>query len=147
MDKKGFLFTFDAIIALISVFIVIMAVSSADQGGLILPSQQVRLSQQAQDTLDLMAQYRNSDITILEEIALILMTNNNNGTGITEAGKIASAFLDKNLPGVNYQLVEINQLNGTIITSKGNMQNAGNVAVGSRNHGNYCFKLFVWDSN
>ena len=144
MDKKGFIYTFDAILAIIPVLIVLIAVGSANQGDLILPSQQIRLHHQAQDTLELMAQYHNSDVTVLEEITMLLEVNNNSATGIEAARKIASSFLDKNLPGANYQLLEINQLNATII-SKGNMDNADNVAVGSRNYGNYSFKLFVWD--
>jgi hypothetical protein len=144
MDKKGFIYTFDAILAIIPVLIVIIAVSSANQGEMILPSQQIRLHHQAQDTLELMSQYHDSDITVLEEITLILKENNNSATGVEAAAKIASSFLEKNLPGANYQLLELNQLNATII-SKGNMENADNVAVGSLNYGYYSFKLFVWD--
>ena len=144
MDKKGFIYTFDAILAIIPVFILIISVSSVNQGEMILPSQQIRLHHQAQDTLELMAQYYDSDITVLEEITLVLKANNNSAAGVEAAEKIASSFLEKNLPGSNYQLLEINQLNATII-SKGNMENADNVAVGSINYGNYSFKLLVWD--
>ncbi len=147
MDNKGFIFTFDAILALIPVFIVLMAVSSVDQGGLILPSQQVRLIHQAQDTLDLMAQYRNSEGTLIEEMVVLLKANHNNAHGIDTAGEIIGPFLDKNLPGMNYKLIELNQLNGATIASHGNMENAKNVAVGSRNYGNYSFQLYVWDPN
>jgi len=144
MDNKGFIFTLDAILALIPVFIVIMAVSGADQGNLIQPSQQVRLNHQAQDILDAMAQYHAGDDTLLEEMVNVLETNNNDGSGVDSAGKLAGAFLDKNLPGANYQLIELNQLNKTIIY-KGDIDKAQNVAVGSKNYRNYSFKLYVWD--
>jgi len=146
MDKKGFIFTFDAILALIPVFIVLMAVSNVNQGDLILPSQQVRLNNQAQDTIDLMAQYGDSDLTLLEEISLVLKETHNTAAGVEAAGEIAGPFLEKNLPGAGYQLVELNQLNETILISKGKMKNAPHIAVGSRSYGNYTFKLYVWDS-
>ena len=145
MDNRGFIFTFDAILALIPVFIVLMAVSSVGQGDLILPSQQIRLAHQGQDSMDQMAQYRNSDGIVLEEIVMVLKANHNSAAGIDAAGKIAGEFLDKNLPGMSYKLIELNQLNGTTITSHGDMADAKNVAVGSRSYGNYSFQLYVWD--
>lgn len=146
MDNKGFILTLDAVLALIPVFIVLMAVSCVDQGSLILPSQQIRLSHQAQDALDAMSQYQTSEHTLIEEIVLVLEANNNDATGVYAAGELASAYLDSNLQGMNYKLVELNQLDGATITSKGDMDNAPNVAVGSKNYGDYSFKLYVWDS-
>jgi len=145
MDNKGFIFTFDAVLALIPVFILLMAVSSVNMGSQIQPSQQVRLSNQAQDSLNLMAQYQNPGGTVLEEISTVLKANQNNLAGIDAAKKIADTFLDKNLPGMKYKLIELNQLKGTTITTNGNMDDVGNVAVGNRNYGNYSFQLYVWD--
>lgn len=146
MDNRGFIFTLDAVLALIPIFIVLMTVSSVDQGSLILPSQQIRLSHQAQDTLDSMAQYHVSENTLIKEMVMILEENNNT-SGAVAAGKLAGAYLDDNLQGMNYKLVELNQLDGATITSKGEMDDAPNVAVGSKNYGDYCFKLYVWDSS
>ena len=145
MDSKGFIFTFDAVLALIPVFIVLVAVSGINQGCFTLSSHQVRLDHQAQDSLDLMAQYQDSRGIVLEEIVRILQVNHNNPAGIDAAGKIAQEFLDKNLPGKKYKLVELNQLNGAAITSNGNLDGAKNLAVGSRSYGNYSFQLYVWD--
>lgn len=145
MDNKGFIFTIDAVLALIPVFIVLMAVSGVDQGSLILPSQQIRLSHQAQDTLDAMGQYHTSEGTLIEEMVVVLKVNNNDATGVAGAGKLAGAYLENNLPGMNYNLVELNHLNGETIISKGNMEDAPNVAIGTKNHGDYCFKLYMWD--
>ncbi len=145
MEDKGFIFTFDAVLALIPVFIVLMAVSSVNMGSLIQPSQQVRLSHQAQDSLNLMAQYQNPGGTVLEEISTVLKANQNNPAGIDAAKKIADGFLDKNLPGMKYKLIELNQLKGATITTNGNIDEAENVAVGNRKYGNYSFQLYVWD--
>ena len=141
-DDKGFIFTLDAVLALIPVFIVLTAVSSVDPGSLILPSQQVRISNQAQDTLDAMAQYPNTDNSLLEEMAMALKANDNDASAAKE---VIQVFMDKNLPGMNYELVEINQLKGDTIISRGDRNTAQNVAVGSKNYGNYSFKLYVWD--
>ncbi|MEN6592476.1 MAG: hypothetical protein ABFC12_04445 [Methanobacterium sp.] len=145
MDDNGFIFTLDAVLALIPVFIILIAVSSVDQGSLILPSQQIRLSHQAQDALDAMGQYHTSEDTLIEEMVTVLKTNGNNAAGIAGAGELAGSYLDNNLQGMNYKLVELNHLNGETIISKGKVEDAPNVAVGTKNHGDYCFKLYVWD--
>jgi hypothetical protein len=144
MDDKGFIFTLDAVLALIPVFIVLITVSGVSQGNLIQPSQQIRIGHQAQDTLDAMAQYHTGDETLIEEM-VIFLESNNSASGVDAAGKLAGAFLDKTLPGTNYKLIELNQLNGKTIISKGDMDKAQNVAVGFKNHGNYTFKLYIWD--
>ncbi len=144
-DDKGFIFTIDAFLALIPVFILLMAISSMNQGGLILPSQQVRLSNQAQDALDVMAQYHISESTLIEEMVRMLEVNGTGTSGVDSAGELASVYLKDNLPGMNYELVEMNQLNGKTITSNGTRDNALNMAVGTKNYGNFCFKLYVWD--
>ncbi|MDD1775242.1 MAG: hypothetical protein LUQ24_06910 [Methanobacterium sp.] len=140
MDNKGFIFTLDAVLALIPVFIVIMALSSSNDGALIQPSQQMRLSHQAQDTLDAMAQYQISDLTLIGEISKELNEGDRNG-----ARDLAREFLDENLPGAKYKLIELNQLNGASIISTGDMDDAQNVAVGTKSYGNHSFKLYLWD--
>ena len=146
MDNKGFILTLDAVLALIPIFIVLIAISGIDQGNLILPSQHIRLGHQAQDALDAMAQYSTGDDNLIEEMVTVLESNDNDASSVDAAGKLACAFLDNTLPGTNYELIELNQLHGKTIISKGDMDNAQNVAVGSKNYGNYSFKLYVWDS-
>lgn len=146
MDDEGFIFTLDGVLALIPIFILLMAVSSVDQGSLILPSQHVRLTHQAQDALDSMAQYRVSENTLIEEMVMALEANNG-ASGVDIAGGLAQNYLDVNLNGMNYKLVELSKLDGNTLSSKGNMDNAENVAVATKNYGDYCFKLYVWDSN
>jgi hypothetical protein len=145
IDDKGFIFTIDAFLALIPVFIVLITVSGVDQGSLILPSQQVRLSHQAQDTLDAMAQYQVTESTLIEEMVMVLEANGTDASGFDDACKLAGDYLDNNLQGMNYKLVELNHLDGETMASKGNMAEASNVAVGTKNYRGYCFKLYVWD--
>ena len=145
MDDKGLILTFDSVMALIPVFIILLAVAGVNQGQLILPSQQVRLNHQAQDSLDLMAQYRNpSGETVLAQITYILESNNNSAPAVEAAGEITSEFMEKIMPGMEYKLVELNQLGGAIIASRGEMDGAENVAVGWRSYRNYLYQLYVW---
>lgn len=145
MDYKGFILTFDAFMALIPVFIILSLVAGVNQGQLTLISQQVRLNHQAQDSLDLMAQYRNpSGETILEEITYILESNNNNASGVESASQISSEFLNKFMPGVKYKFVELKQLGGISLAANGEIDDAKNVAVGWRSYRNYIYQLYVW---
>lgn len=145
MDDRGFILTLDAVMALIPVFIILLAVSSVNQSQITSPSSQVRLNHQAQDCLDIMAQYKNpSGETVLEEITLTLESNNNNTMGVEAAGKITSRFLEKIIPGMRFKFVELKQLNGVTIASNGEMDEAKNVAVGWRSCRNYCYQLYLW---
>lgn len=146
MDNKGFIFTVDAVLALIPVFIVLVTVCGVDQGSLILPSQQVRLNHQAQDALDSMSHYNSTQNTLIERMVIVLEKDNNGQAGVHAAGDLARAYLDNDLRGMEYKLVELNHLDGATIISKGDIDNAQNVAVGSKNYDGYSFKLYMWDS-
>ncbi len=140
MDDKGFIFTIDAALALIPLFIVLATIANITDDYITSQSHQTRLAHDAQDSLEIM-----TTNGTLENITNTLTINNNNATGIAIAGQQSSAFLSKTLPGMKYNLTEVNQLNGTSIASNADMKDAKNIAVGVRNYGNYTFKLYVWD--
>jgi len=144
MDSKGFIFTFDAVLALIPILILFTAVINMGNNDLV--SGELRLSQDAQDSLETMAQYKNSadGVTILQKITETLRINNNNPAGIATAGTIAGEFLNKTLVGLKYNLTEVSQLDGITIASNANMEDATNVNVAIRSYGNYTFKLYIW---
>lgn len=145
MDEKGFIFSWDAILALIPVFVVITAIFNVNYSTLEDPNQDIRLSHMAEDSMNAMASYRqNNGLSLLETISNTLLEHGNDGTGIKEAGKIAGPFLNKTLPGVNYRLTEENQINKTI-TASADFKGAENVEVSSRSYGCYIFKLWVWE--
>jgi hypothetical protein len=135
----------EAVIALIPLFIVLAAI--VNMSGDFTTSQQIRIAQDAQDTLEIMAQYRNgtNPETVLQTMAMFLMINQNNKTGLSASGLIAGSFLNQTLRGMKYNITEVNQLDGTTIASNANMADAENIAVSSRSFGNYVFKLYVWD--
>ena len=145
MDEKGFIFSWDAVLALIPVFMVITAIFNVNYSSLEDPNQDIRLSHIAGDSMNAMASYRqNNGLSLLENISKVLSEHQNDGTGIKEAEKIAGPFLDKTIKGVNYRLTEENQINKTI-TASADFKGAENVEVSSRSYGGYIFKLWVWE--
>lgn len=140
MDDKGLIFTLDAVLALIPVFIILTAVAyiSTDFSA---PSHQIRVSNNAQDILETMSTYKNSpaDITSLESITEALNTEN-----YDLASQIASLYFNKTIGNLKYNLTEVNQLN-TTIAANDDMKNGQNIAIGVKNYGAYTFKLYIWD--
>ena len=142
MDNKGFVFTLDAVLALIIVFIALAAVASITESPL---SSQIRLSHNAQDVLETMATYKKSPEgpSVLQNIASILFANKNDQTGISEAGQVAGAYLNQTLNNTKYNLTET-QLNATI-AANADMEEASDVAVGVKICDSYVFRLCIWD--
>jgi hypothetical protein len=144
MDERGFAFSLDAVLALIPVLIVVAAVTGLNYDPLTTESH-VRLSHSAQDSIEAMAHYKQDDgSNTLQDISNILKENQNDETGIKNAGQIAGSFLNKTLKGANYSLTEETQLKGKVIASNADLNSADNVAVGVKNCDNYTFKLYVW---
>ena len=142
MDNHGFVFTLDAALALIIVFIALAAVASINESPL---SSQIRLSHNAQDVLETMATYKKSpeEPSLLQNVASILSANKNDQTGIKEAGQVAGAYLNQTLNNTKYNLTET-QLNATI-AANADMKEANNIAVGVKSCDGYVFRLCVWD--
>jgi len=139
MDQKGFIFTFDAVLALIPLFLVIIVisnlpVSSEDQS-------QVTLSQDAQDYLDVLASTEINSRSVMESMVQALSTGRE--SGVKEAGDLAKSVLDNLTDDKSYKLLETSQLNGTTIISQGNLDSSSSVASATCNWGNYTFVLYV----
>lgn len=139
MDQKGFIFTFDAVLALIPLFLVIIVisnlpVSSEDQS-------QVTLSQDAQDYLDVLASTEINSRSVMESMVQALSTGRE--SGVKEAGDLAKSVLDNLTDDKSYKLLETSQLNGTTIISQGNLDSSPSVASATCNWGNYTFVLYV----
>ena len=142
MDDNGFVFTLDAVLALVIVFIALAAVASINESPL---SSQIRVSHNAEDVLETMATYKRSpeEPSVLQNIASILAANKNDQTGISEAGQVAGDYLNQTLNNTKYNLTEP-QLNATIAANAG-MEEASDVAVGVKSCDGYVFRLCVWD--
>lgn len=147
MDNRGIIFSMDAALALIPLFILITAVSNMGDANTIFNSDQIRINHEAQDTLEIMANYKSEPYkpTILENISDTLIKNNNSPQGISLSGQIAGSYLNKTIGDSKYALTEITQLKGKIIASNADMENGNNIATGIRNYGSYTFQLYVWN--
>ncbi|MGB9936393.1 MAG: hypothetical protein ACPK7O_01605 [Methanobacterium sp.] len=144
MDNNGFIFTLDATLALIPIFIILAAVVSTGNPD-IHSSEQIRLTHSAQDALENMARIQNgTESNIFQKMAYILSLNNNSDNSIKETGRISGSYLNKTLGNLKYNLTEISELNKTIAFN-GDMKNAKDISVGFKSYENYIFKLYVWN--
>jgi hypothetical protein len=139
MDQKGFIFTFDAVLALIPLFLTIILISNLS----VAPNSQsqVRISQSAQDCLDILAASQIEERTVMESMVLTLKTDKEKG--VEEARNLAKPVLDGLIGDKSYQLVETSQLNGTVIVSQGNLDSSPNLSTATRNWEDYTFVLYV----
>jgi hypothetical protein len=146
MDQKGFLATADAIFGLLITFILIGAVLSS----LNIPapsfSQEINPEQDVHDVMEIMATYSvdGNGKTILSEMTIHLISQNNSKEAVESCGIIAGEFLNKTAPGMKYNLMETSNLKGATIVSNGDMEKAKNIHSAVRNFGNYSFQLYLW---
>lgn len=144
-DVKGIFFSIDAGLALIPVLILLLTVSSTNMDYTHI-YQEKSCFQKAQDSAELMAIYTGQDNqTILEEISTTISENPDPRKAVEAARDIADPFLKKTLGRMNYRFVEINYLKGREISSKGDFEEARDVAVAVKCNGNYIFRLYVWE--
>jgi hypothetical protein len=139
MDQNGFIFTFDGVLALIPLFLVIIIISN-------LPASsdstlQVTNFQDAQDYLDILASTEINSRSLMDSMVQALQTDGD--SGVEEAGSLAKPVLDNLTADKSYQLLETSQLDCAIIISKGNLDSSPAVASATRNWGNYTFILYV----
>ncbi len=142
MDENGFVYSLDAVLALIPVMIMIFGVSHLSISNE--PPNSVFSSQKAQDIMDFMEQYRpRGGRTVLETLSTTLASGRNNPASIQCAGEIASNILNKNFPELEYLLTEENQLGGEILAGNLDIKKTDNIATASRNCGNYTYRIYV----
>jgi hypothetical protein len=139
MDQKGFIFTSDAILALIPLFLMMVLISNLPASSD--PQSQVIVVEDAQDYLDILAASQIKDRSVMESMVMALKTDPDGG--MEKAGEIAKPVLDNLMVGKNYQLLETAQLNGTVIISQGDLNSSPSVASATRNWENYTFVLYV----
>jgi hypothetical protein len=139
IDENGFIFTFDVIIALIPLFLMMILISNLPASEN-LPSQ-VRIYQEAQDYLDVLASSQIKDQKVMDRMVQALKTGEE--SGVEEAGELSKPVLDGITAGKSYQLWETSQLNGTMIISQGNLNSSPTVGSATLNWENYVFVLYV----
>lgn len=148
MDDKGFIVTLDALLSLIVVFILLATVTNISADKSSTSMQDLTMAKNVHDTMELMANYKDisTNKTVIELMVEELEKSSNQNSGVDNAGQIAGYFLNKTLTGNNYNLIEINKLNGTTIASNADVNQASNVSVASKSFGEYTFKLYIWNN-
>lgn len=146
MDQKGFLATADAIFGLLVTFILLCAVLSSFNIPTPTISQEINPERNAQDVMEIMATspLEGRDQTILSEVTIHLISQNNSQKAVESSGIIVADFLNKTVPGMKYNFTETQNLNGTTIVSNDKMENAKNIYSAIRHIGNYTFQLYLW---
>jgi hypothetical protein len=146
MDEKGFLATADAIFGLLITFILVSAVLSSFNIPLHSISQEINPERNVQDVMGIMATspMEGNEKTILSEITIHLISQNNSKTSVESSGIIVGNFLNKTAPGMKYNFTETNNLKGSTIVSNGDMTGVKNFQLATRHCGNYSYQLYFW---
>ena len=144
-DEKGFLYIFDVIFAVVLLLIAILVINAVV---ISIPSPQysesVKDFKDAQDIMEMInGKINSSDKTFIAEISSILAENENSKESIREVSDISKdKFHQFKLN--NYRFSENNVLNGVVLASSGDYNDAENISVASRNYGDYSYTLSVW---
>ena len=144
-DEKGLLYIFDVIFAVVLLLIAILVINAVV---ISIPSPQysesVKDFKDAQDIMEMVnGKINSSDKTFIAEISSILAENENSKESIREVSDISKdKFHQFKLN--NYRFSENNVLNGVVLASSGDYNDAENISVASRNYGDYSYTLSVW---
>ena len=144
-DEKGLLYIFDVIFAVVLLLIAILVINAVV---ISIPSPQysesVKDFKDAQDIMEMVnGKINSSDKTFIAEISSILVENENSKESIREVSDISKdKFHQFKLN--NYRFTENNVLNGVVLASSGDYNDAENISVASRNYGDYSYTLSVW---
>ena len=90
------------------------------------------------------------DYSILERISYTLSSNNNSISSRRDVKKLLDEFFASYFNGAynykdyHYSFIEINQLNGEVLSSNGDFNDYDEVSVSIRNYGNYSYKLYIF---
>lgn len=148
MDEKGFIASFDAVLGLLVVIILMGTIVTVSNTQCDSPSQFQSLNQDAQDVLILMASSSANSgqgpEPVLSKVVHVLKDNKNTPQAVAAAGEIAGEFLNMTMGSVKYNLTENKQLNGTTLACNADMKGVANIDVATCTWENYSFTLCVW---
>lgn len=144
MEDKGFVYTFDAILALTIIFVLIASLTHFLTLKHYLPSEYREEKYNADDIMELMATYDTGNGTILERISYELDSNQSREEAIIAADRIVSEFLDSRFPNLKYNLTDENGFLSVTIASNAEMSKADNINSAIRNYKNHTFHLYIW---
>ena len=144
LDNKGNLYIFDAILAIILVLMVFLIVNSTltlESPEYFYESHDIK---SAQDIMELLSgKIDFGDVSFLSKISHKLEDGQNSKKSVQEVSAISKDKL-KSYNLNHYQFSEENVLDGKVLAVSGDLNNAQNVSVASRNYGQYSYSLKVW---
>jgi hypothetical protein len=143
-DNKGIILSLDSIMALIPVLVVLLTLININSD--YIPAyHQKRCYHEAQDSVELMAQYMDPNgQSVLDRVSKALSDNLDQNRGVEAAKRVSDPFLNKTLGARNYCFVELNYLKGREITSNSALEKSSDVAVAVKCNGDYMYCLYVW---
>jgi len=144
VEDKGFIYTFDAILAVTIILVVIASLTHFLTLKHYLPSEYREKKYDAEDIMELMATYDMGNGTILERISHELDSHPSREEAIISANRMVSEFLDSRFPDLKYNLTENSGYGSVTIASNGDMSKADNINSAIRNYNNHTFQLYIW---
>lgn len=138
MDEKGFIFTIDAVLMLIPIFIIAATVS-----GLSLSVPHESPYYQAQDVMETLYNIPSSpkDPGLTNIANYIISGNIGNASALANDHRFTN-ILDKS--GRKYSLSYTFNNTSGILVSNADMQNANNTASATRTYSGVTFNLYMW---
>ena len=144
LDNKGTLYIFDAILAivlLLTVFLIVNSTLTLETPEYFYESHDIK---SAQDVMELLSgKIDFEDVSFLSKISHKLEEGQNSKESVREVSAISKDKL-KSYNINHYQFSEENVLDGEVLAVSGDLNNAQNVSVASRNYGQYSYYLKVW---
>jgi len=150
-DNKGFLSLIDSLLSIFLILMVLVSfnmVMDMETPSLSRESHQLKTSQ---DIMEIMSsKIDGRDYSILERISYTLSSNNNSISSRRDVKKLLDEFFASYFNGAynykdyHYSFIEINQLNGEVLSSNGDFNDYDEVSVAIRNYGNYSYKLYIF---
>ena len=146
IDNKGFVSLADAMLSIFILLMVLVAFNMVVDIEIPSLSEESNDFKSSQDIMEIMSsKVDGRDYTVLERITYILAENNNSIASRREVKAILDEFFMVYFDDrYHYSFVEINQLNGDILSSNGDYSSSERVNVAIRNYGNYSYKLYIF---
>ena len=130
-----------AVVLLLIVFLVVNTVISIPDPTY---SDSVRDFKESQDIMETLSGRINfTDSTFLEDISEILKEDKNSKKSVSEVSQMCQDKFDA-MGLKNYRFSENNVLDGKVLASDGDYDDAEDVSVATRNYGDYSYTLSVW---
>ena len=143
-DEEGFISLFDILIGTAIIILSLMVFTTIENIAIPSPIEERSDSFNVEYIMESMSSkpYINQ-LNILEIAIITLESDNGSYESIKSVGIIIGEYLNKTT-NKNYMLTEINQLNSTVLASRGDISESKNVSSSNRHFGDYNFVLYSW---